>query len=265
MELAAINEFVNLETSPITDPVFVNRCKKSLRETGALTIPDFLRDNALSRLIVEAKENKEKAHYSSSTHNVYLTSIDQSLPEDHVFNLQVISSKGCITTDQIPESSGLKVIYRSAIFKKFLSQIVQENDLFEYQDPFSSINVHYAKKGQELGWHFDNSSFAVTLLLQKPTDGGIFEYVKNVRDADSGEMGYETVGKIICGQKKPSILEINPGTLILFKGRNSIHRVTPTIGNLTRMLVVFAYNSKPGISLSESAQKTFYGKVSSQI
>ena len=63
------------------------------------------------------------------------------------------------------------------------------------------------------------------------------------------------------GALKPSILEIEPGTLVLFKGKNSMHRVTPTIGDLTRYLVVFAYNSKPGVSLSKSAQKTFYGRI----
>ena len=53
-----------------------------------------------------------------------------------------------------------------------------EKTLYEYEDPLSSINIHYAKEGQELGWHFDNSSFAVTLLLQKLLGGGVFEYVK---------------------------------------------------------------------------------------
>ena len=102
-------------------------------------------------------------------------------------------------------------------------QIVNEDTIYEYEDPFSSINIHYAMNGQELGWHFDNSSFAVTLLLQKPPKGGIFEYVKNVRDADSGEMGYETVTKIINGQKKPSVLEFDPGTLVLFRGFVPMH------------------------------------------
>ena len=78
-------------------------------------------------------------------------------------------------------------------------------------------------------------------------------------------MGYEAVSKIIYKKKKPKQLEIKPGTLVLFRGKNSMHRVTPTIGNLTRMLVVFAYNAKPGISLSKTAQKTFYGKTSEDI
>ena len=37
---------------------------------------------------------------------------------------------------------------------------------YPYEDPLSSINIHYASEGQELGWHFDNSSFAITLLLE---------------------------------------------------------------------------------------------------
>jgi len=49
---------------------------------------------------------------------------------------------------------------------------VGEQALFEYADPLSSINVHYAGEGQELNWHFDNSEFAITLLLQAPLAGG---------------------------------------------------------------------------------------------
>jgi hypothetical protein len=37
--------------------------------------------------------------------------------------------------------------------------------------------------------------------------------------------------------------------------------VTPTIGDQTRMLVVLAYNREPGVSLSESARMTFYGRL----
>ena len=51
------------------------------------------------------------------------------------------------------------------------------------------------------------------------------------------------------------------GTLVLFRGKDAIHRVTPTIGNRTRILSVLAYNSKPGVQLSETARKTFFGKL----
>jgi len=132
--------------------------------------------------------------------------------------------------------------------------------LYEYADQLSSINMHYAGAGQELGWHFDNSSFAITLLIQKPDGGGEFQYVKDVRNADAGEMNFEQTESILSGDAPVETLMMHPGTLVLFRGRNSMHRVTPVEGDKTRMLVVLAYNSEPGIALSESASRTFYGR-----
>ena len=261
MNTTNLERFVDLEAYPLQSVKFVQKCNETLNTEGVLTLKNFLNWKTIEQLVKEAKENQHKAFYSNSTHNIYLTPQDKNFPEDHIFNTQITSSKGCITTDQIPDSSALKTIYKSDIFKHFIAEIVGEKILYEYEDPLSSINVHYAKEGQELGWHFDNSSFAVTLLLQKPLGGGIFEYVKNVRNSESGEMGFEEAEKIVSGRSKPSVLSIEPGTLVLFRGMNSMHRVTPTVGDRTRFLVVFAYNAKPGVSLSKSAQKTFYGRV----
>jgi predicted 2-oxoglutarate/Fe(II)-dependent dioxygenase YbiX len=135
------------------------------------------------------------------------------------------------------------------------------NEIYPYDDDLSSINIHFAQEGRELGWHFDNSSFAVTLLLQAPEAGGRFEYVAEVRNADAGEMGFDAVDQILAGSSTVDCLHFDPGDLVLFRGRNSIHRVTPTRGRITRMLVVFAFNDQPGIGLSESALETFYGRV----
>ncbi|MCH7604221.1 MAG: 2OG-Fe(II) oxygenase family protein, partial [Planctomycetes bacterium] len=146
-------------------------------------------------------------------------------------------------------------------FREFLCAVLGEAELHEYGDALSSINLHYASEGQELGWHFDNSSFAITLLIQKPEGGGVFEYVKDVRDADRGEMNYELSGKVLDREVPIETLVMDPGDLVFFRGRNSMHRVTPVEGSRTRMLVVLAYNTEPGISLSESARMTFYGRL----
>ena len=261
MSVSSIENIVNLEKCPFENNKFINECINRLDEFGALTIPNFLKKRALLSLIIEAEQNQHMAYYSKSTHNVYLTPKNNSLPNNHIFNLQISSSKGCITSDQIPEDSALKIIYKNNLFKNFIAKILKEKKLYPYEDPLSSINVHYAGEGQELGWHFDNSNFAITLLVQKPLSGGVFEYVKDVRNSEKGEMAFKTVEEIVTGTLKPSVLSMEPGTLVLFRGKNSIHRVTPTIGKKTRFLVVFAYNSKPGVSLSKSAQKTFYGRV----
>ena len=82
-----------------------------------------------------------------------------------------------------------------------------------------------------------------------------------MRDADRGEMNYEQAGKILDGNVPVQTLSMEAGSLVLFRGRNSLHRVTPTIGDVTRMLVVLAYNTEPNIALSESARMTFYGRL----
>ena len=153
------------------------------------------------------------------------------------------------------------MLYDSPGFRDFLCAVLDVDELHEYADPLSSINLHYASDGQELGWHYDNSSFAITLLIQKPEGGGEFEYVKGVRDADAGEMNYEYSGKILDGNIEPERLDMEPGALVLFRGRNSMHRVTPVVGKRPRMLVVLAYNTEPGIALSESARMTFFGRL----
>ena len=180
---------------------------------------------------------------------------------EHIVNRQIKSSKGCITTDQIPEGSGLKTLYHNPQFQSFITAVLGEKALYAYADPLSSINVHYAHEGQELGWHFDNSSFAITLLLQAPEGGGVFEYVPDLRDAAAGEMNFQGVADVLEGATPVKTLDMQPGTLVLFRGRNSLHRVTPTAGNRTRLLVVLAYNDAPGVSLSEGARMTFYGRV----
>ena len=98
-------------------------------------------------------------------------------------------------------------------------------------------------------------------MVQAALKGSEFEYVKNVRNADIGEMNFEGVNEVLDGKVKPETLSMDEGALVLFRGRNSMHRVTPNESDLTRMLVVLAYNSLPDIALSESARMTFYGRL----
>ena len=252
---------IRLDLHPIDDPGYRNRCRSVLKDNGALVLKDFLIKNSVHQ-VVEASEGRQaEAFYANSTHNVYLIPPDPSLPDNHPFNRQVLSSKGLLAHDQVPEDSPLRELYDHPSFRDFLCTVLGINEIYPYDDDLSSINIHFAQEGRELGWHFDNSSFAVTLLLQAPEAGGRFEYVAEVRNADAGEMGFDAVDQILAGSSTVDCLHFDPGDLVLFRGRNSIHRVTPTRGRITRMLVVFAFNDQPGIGLSESALETFYGRV----
>ncbi len=255
------DNIINSEKYDLNNKFLINNSKETFKKSGVLTLPFFLNKNALNSILLEAKSKKDLIYFTKNNHNVYLTKPNSNLGKDHPFNIQILSSKGCITTNQLQDNSLLKIIYKSKIFKKFISSIINKNKLYEYADPLSSINIHYAYEGQELGWHFDNSSFAITLLLQSPINGGNFEFVPNLINSSKNDLNFNGVKEVLDGKRKPKRLEIFPGTLVLFQGKDAIHRVSPTIGNRPRILVVLAYNLKPNISLSKEARMTFYGRL----
>lgn len=257
----SLTSIIQMNEYPITECAFHQHCKSVLDERGALVLPNFLSADAINKVVQEGLEKKSLAYFSKDDHNVYLKATDPDFPLVHPRNQSIQSSKGCITDDQISLDSPLRALYDSEEFRTFLAAVLGEQQLYNYADPLSSINLHYASEGQELGWHFDESSFAITLLLQSPEQGGVFEYIENMRDADKSEMNYNGVADVLAGKRESKTLTAGPGTLMMFRGRNAMHRVTPVVGDVTRMLVVLAYNSKPDVSLSESARMTFYGRL----
>ncbi|MBU5378789.1 2OG-Fe(II) oxygenase [Pantoea septica] len=260
MRTAAM-DLIRFDLHPLADARWRRDCREQLNQHGALVLRQFLQPAALQAIVAEGEAQRHRAFHTVSKHNVYLMKPDTAYSADHPRNRDVKSTKGCITDDLIAIESPLRQLYNDALFKEFLCDVLGESALYPYADPLSSINLHYAPDGQELGWHFDNSSFAITLLVQKPRGGGLFQYVKDLRDAEAGEMNFVGVAEVLDQRRPVEALEIDPGDLVLFRGRNSLHRVTPTEGDITRMLAVLAYNTQPGVALSETARMTFYGRL----
>jgi hypothetical protein len=259
-----LTNIIDIENYPLDSEGFCAACKQTLDQHGALVLKNFMKAEAVATVQAEGVRQQHLAYYTVNDHNIYLAPTDDGYRPEHPRNRLVSSSKGCITDDQIPTESPLRALYQAQEFRDFLCAVLDESELHEYADSLSSINLHYAADGQELGWHFDNSSFAITLMIQNPSNGGSFEFVKDVRDADAGEMNFELSARVLDGEVATEKLAMDPGDLVLFRGRNSMHRVTPSIGDRTRMLVVLAYNTAPGVSLSKSARMTFYGRLESQ-
>ena len=152
-------------------------------------------------------------------------------------------------------------MYNSERFRSYLCSVLVERELFPYADPLSSININYYETGQELGWHFDNSSFSITLLTQQPNAGGQFQYLTSMRDSAGGDQNYFGVAKALAGNSSPRLLPQHSGDLVIFRGRDTLHRVTPVVGEPMRILNVLAYNVEPDRSLSEHARLTFFGRL----
>jgi len=258
VELSGI---VDLESHPIFDLDFQRQCQATLDGQGVLLLAQFVQAEAMASMLDESLRLREQAYFCRQSHSVFLNSPDLDLPSSHPLNRTVTTSKGCVCDDLIASDSLLRKLYDSVMFRGFAKTVVGHAEIYPYTDCLSSINIHYAERNQELGWHFDNSSFAITLMIQKPDAGGQFEFIRNYRFSSDGKENYSGVTDLLDGKLQPEQLQIEPGTLVLFRGKNSVHRVSPNKSDRTRILAVLAYNSVPGVALSESARRTFYGRL----
>ena len=257
MELASI---INRDLHPIIDSNYSIMCKSQLLRNGVLVLENFLNSETLEDLKKEAQEIRPNAYFCYQKHNAFLLETDSTLPKTHIRNLEQVSDKGCIPHDKIPKSSRIRSIYESNEFRNFLERVLGEN-IFPYADNLSSININYYEKGQQLGWHYDNASFAVTLMIQSADKGGKFQYLEKLRNLADGDLGYKSTEELIKGKIKPKTLSLDDGALVLFRGRNSLHRVVPVYGNKSRILVTLNFNTKPGVMLSELARMVFFGRL----
>ncbi|OGI85848.1 hypothetical protein A3A05_02025 [Candidatus Nomurabacteria bacterium RIFCSPLOWO2_01_FULL_41_12] len=234
--------------------------RQELDKTGVLVLPDFVSASTLKALQEEADILKKNAYKSESVYNLYVLPDDKSLSPDAPRNRKFRTTKGCVPDDQIPKKSILRKIYEADIFRGFMCKMQRLINIYSYSDNLSSININYYDPDDSLEWHFDNADFAVTLLVKNPKKGGIYEYFPNMRYGAESKEDYETLRKILDRKLKPKRVLMGEGTLMIFRGNRSLHRVTKVeVGE--RVLITLNYNIKPRIPLSEKSRMTFFGRT----
>jgi hypothetical protein len=186
---------------------------------------------------------------------------DFSLPEEHVRRQFGPSASDVVAYDLIPERHLLRRLYEWEPLMDFLAAVLGHSRLYRYDDPLGALNVVGMRDGDELWWHFDTADFVTSIALGAPDAGGEFVYVPHIRSAtDENEA---KVGAVLRGEADlGAVVPMTPGTMLLFQGRYSLHRVKPIAGPTTRIVALLAYDSKPGTAPSEIAKLARYGRTS---
>ncbi len=259
-----IENIINFSKHPVNNNEYINKCNKLIKQNSILVLENFLTDKSLKLILDEAKSLEDKAFYCMQKHTILLNKKSEKLDKNDPLNQLMISDKGCIPHDLINKNSDLNILYNSNIFKNFIKNVLDLKLIFPYVDKLSSINLNYYQKNQQLGWHFDNASFAITLMIQSSPLGGEFEYITEGRDSNKNFIDKNLISDIINNNdhKKQKKLNVNDGTLVLFYGRNYLHRVTPVESKIPRILITLNYNEEDNIELSENARLTFFGRKS---
>ena len=124
-------------------------------------------------------------------------------------------------------------------------------------DPLINVNVTYMGEGDQHGWHFDDNDFVVSLLLQAPETGGAFEYAPGVDTAAVDE-----IHAILDGHSPRTRLQkVEAGTLLLFRGRKALHRVTQVAGGEYRIIALLSYHTEPGFVYADEVKRNGLGRV----
>ena len=257
----SINSIIDFNKHPINDFNYIQKCNSLIKKNSLLVLENFLLDKSLKNILNEAKQLEDKAYYCEQQHTILLTKLSDSMDKNDPLNILMTSDKGCVPHDLLNQQSKLNILYQSNIFKNFLKGVLNLKDIYPYSDTLSSINYNYYQKSQQLGWHFDNASFAITLMIQSSDKGGEFEYVSKGRNFSENYIDKSYIKDILDRKILPQKADVDAGTLILFYGRNYLHRVTPVESEKPRILVTLNYNEEEGTMLSENARLTFFGRI----
>jgi hypothetical protein len=262
-----LKTIVDLERYPIQDlnspkiKEIIKKCKNDLDKFSCATIPNFILFESLEVMNAELKKHINEVYMSKESINAYLYSKDDSsLPIDHPKRIFMDRDNGYLNSDLFEKDSEMKFLYVQKELLKFVSACLGVSPIYRWADPLACHAYNVMKPNGILPWHFDSCEFSLSILMQKPEKGGIFEYCPNIREP--GNENFKEVKKILDGDRtRVRQLKLDPGDLQIFKGRFTLHRVTKVEGNRSRYLCIPAYVLDPWRVNTPEHSRAIYGKV----
>ncbi len=262
-----MHDILNLDTYPLDKPgspewlALVERCRADLARDGMFSLDGLMKEDvAQANADVLEDKFKTESFNHKRAHNIYFKDTVEGLAPDHPALQKVETSNFTLCADQIQGTPVLR-LYDWPPFAEFLAATMDKEQLYTMDDPLARLNVMAYGAEQALNWHFDRSEFTTTMLLQAPEEGGEFIYSPELRSDD--DPNYAGVEQLLNGED-PNMrsITLNPGTLNIFRGKNSPHRVGTVKGDKTRVIAVFTFYERPGVTFTEEENIGFYGRAS---
>jgi len=261
----AIIDYVDVERYPINrsgperDAVIRN-ARAAIESAGCAVVKGFVRAERVGELAAECDRVARHGHHNHSRTNPYFTLDRTDLPMSHPLRRFYDRSNAFVPADNFGPESILRAIYGWPAFAPFIQESLGEDAFFPYADPLADVIVNLAVEGNGFPWHFDTNNYTVTLAIQNAESGGDFEYSPHLRTPT--DENYAGVEAVLDGE--PTLirtLHLEPGDLQIFKGRYSLHRVTPLTGPRARYVAIFSYVEEPAMVGSPERTQQLYGRV----
>ncbi|WP_432103039.1 HalD/BesD family halogenase [Streptomyces sp. bgisy091] len=266
LQADTLDQVVDTDRYPLSDPgspevrAVVVRARRELEDAGCTVLPDFVRPSLHELLRQEGAALAPQAYYDVETVNVYNIDVERDLPEHHPGRRTFERGNAFVARDRIPGDALISRLYTHPSFQRFVADCFALPRLYELADPLSGLVLNVVRPGMEHPWHFDTNEYTVSMLTQEAEEGGDFEYCPNIRSAEDER--FDAVRDVLDGRgRQPERLPLRPGDLQLFKGRYSLHRVSPVRGARARHSAIFAYSERPGVVGSAARTRQLFGRV----
>ena len=224
----------------------IAEAQMSWTSIGAVDFPGFVREELLEQLAAEVAPSVGLL----SQHRQFAHAVNLSL-SDAVDEEQFKTDVHAIAADQVPRQLLVRQLYDSPRVAAFFARVIGRPRLHQYTDEFQKLNVMYQHDGGHRSWHYDGSDFVATLLIQQATSGGEFEFapfIRGVHDSATGKYDEQlpAVHALYAGTYTGTRLMTRAaaGSMQLFNGERSLHRVRAPRGPRTRISAVLSYDTK---------------------
>ena len=260
-----MRESLDLDRYPLDQPgssaceALVAHCRGALERDGMFNLDEFVRPGAIRAAAAELAPRAASSSYTHArTHNVYFLRHVEGLPETHPALRTFKTINHTLCDDQL-RGTFVHRLYEWQPLVDFIARVLSIPRLYLMDDPLARVNVMEYRPGEALNWHFDRSRYTTTLLIQSAESGGEFQYCSELRA--EGAPNYDEVGRVLNGDtERIRVNPLAPGTLNVFAGKNSLHRVSTVGGSRSRLLAVFSYYDRPGVTFSAEERLGFYGR-----
>lgn len=260
-----LDKLIDLKRYPIHDlnsPVrkaLLAHCREQLEEDGCVVIEALLLEPTTQAMAAEAARLLPQAYRSRDKHNPYFTapSNDPTQPEGFVQT----RTSAYIVSDVIEPDSTLRQLYDSDVLLHFIGECLNAGPIYRWADTLARCPYGVMECDDYFPWHFDGNDFTVTMLVQPPDKGGVFEYIPRVRAPQDENI--PKVMSVLKGDREGvKQLPLRRGDMQLFKGRYSMHRVTQVQGSQTRIVAIPSYVRDPYSVTNVHHAECLYGRSS---
>ena len=269
-------KIVNLDTYPINDnkstryQSIIQSSISQLDSQGFVKLHNFLQPEIVDELTSSMLQLEQRGigFYSNNSHNVFLeddtngsssSTSSQSMNPHHI---QLKSSKLILNAHDLAAHTELNDLFTSQSFVNFISSILKTK-LYPSSDPYGKYYGNIFNLGDKLDWHFDQSEYSISLILQTTQEGGEFQFAPDskavVQNWDTMPLDLEEVSRKLAPHSK--IVHrplLAAGDIYIFHGQNSLHRVSE-ITKGTRINIILTYNTEMNVELNSYTLQKFFG------